>query len=113
MANWVMRRQDAAAQVSFGGLKDRHAVSVQTVTIDGGPRRGMRQGDLRLEYLGQAERPFTALDIEGNGFGVVLRDIPRGDEAKGDRVLEEVRPVLLDLLPICETQLNGHKNSDE
>lgn len=45
-------------QVAYGGLKDRHAVTVQHVTIHRGPRRGLKQTNLELTYLGQASRPF-------------------------------------------------------
>ncbi len=72
---WKLDRR----QVSFGGLKDRHAVTTQSITIRRGPRRDLRQTNLELEYIGQAARPFLPSDIAGNRFAVVLRAIS-GDE---------------------------------
>jgi len=61
--------------VAYGGLKDRHAVTVQHVTIHRGPRRGLKQTNLELTYLGQASRPFGSKDIASNAFTIVLRDV--------------------------------------
>src|SRR6185436_18845814 len=44
-------------RISYGGLKDRHAVTGQIVTIENGPRRGLEQTGFALSYLGQAARP--------------------------------------------------------
>ncbi|MBI4564043.1 MAG: tRNA pseudouridine(13) synthase TruD [Planctomycetes bacterium] len=72
-------------RISFGGLKDRHALTRQFVTIERGPRRDLRQTHLELTYLGQAARPFVPKDIAGNRFTVVLRDVaqPALDRALG------------------------------
>lgn len=61
--------------IAFAGLKDRHALTRQYVTIEEGPRRGMGQTNLELEYLGQAPRHVHASDITGNRFQIVLRDL--------------------------------------
>ncbi|RMG35007.1 MAG: tRNA pseudouridine(13) synthase TruD [Planctomycetota bacterium] len=59
--------------VCHGGLKDRHALTRQYVTIYRGPRRDLRQTNLTLTYLGQTERPFRSADIVSNAFEIVLR----------------------------------------
>ena len=69
-------------RISCGGLKDRHALTRQYVTIAGGPRRDLRQTNLELTYLGQSERPFTPAEISGNRFAVVLRDLSEHDLAE-------------------------------
>jgi tRNA pseudouridine13 synthase len=61
--------------IGFAGLKDRHALTRQYLTIQGGPRRGLSQTNLELEYLGQAPRHVHASDITGNRFQIVLRDL--------------------------------------
>lgn len=63
------------ASISYGGLKDRHAVTRQYVTIHRGPRRALQQEHLQLEYLGQVAGPFAARDIIGNRFEIALRDM--------------------------------------
>lgn len=62
-------------QVSYGGLKDKHARTLQYLTIHRGPRRSISQTSLSLEYLGQTNRAYTSADINGNRFTVVLRDM--------------------------------------
>lgn len=68
---WGIERR----RISYGGLKDRHALTRQHLTILHGPRRGFKQENLELEHLGQAPRPFTAKEIAANRFQVVLRDL--------------------------------------
>jgi tRNA pseudouridine13 synthase len=77
LRRWALARD----QVSYGGLKDRHAVTAQHVTIRRGPRRNLRQTNFELSYLGQCPRPFTSKDIAANAFVVVLRDLSEEDAA--------------------------------
>src|SRR3990172_8100930 len=55
---WKLERGD----MSIGGLKDRHAVTEQFLTIRRGPPRNLTQTNLRLEYLGRTDRPFESRD---------------------------------------------------
>ncbi len=77
-------------QVAYAGLKDRHALTTQFVTIKGGPRRGFQQTNLNLEYVGQAGRPVEARDIAANRFVVVLRDLTGDELAAAHRALEAI-----------------------
>src|SRR5687767_260845 len=70
LAQWNLAR----GQIAYAGMKDRHARTTQIVTIKGGPRHGLRQQSLELEYLGQCGRPIQARDITANRFAVVIRD---------------------------------------
>ena len=76
--------------VSFGGLKDRHAVTVQYVTVKGGPRRGLHEKLLDLEYVGQSSRPFTPQDIAGNRFQIVMRDLTDPEVAQATRAIDRL-----------------------
>src|SRR5436853_6997118 len=60
-------------RVSYGGLKDRHAHTLQYVTILHGPRRGLRHHDIKVDYLGQVAAPFTSNDIRANPFPLTQR----------------------------------------
>ena len=62
-------------QISYGGLKDRHAVTIQYLTILDGPDRGFREGGLDLEPLGRLAHPYGPDQFRGNRFTVVLRDM--------------------------------------
>jgi tRNA pseudouridine13 synthase len=68
---WNLPRQD----VHYGGLKDRHAVTSQLVTIFNGPREPLEQPGFSLEYLGQSSHCMTAGDIVANEFVVTLRSL--------------------------------------
>jgi tRNA pseudouridine13 synthase len=68
---WRLRRE----AVGIGGLKDRHAVTTQFVSIEAGPRRPLVQTSFSLAYLGQTSREFTSKDILANRFEIVLRDL--------------------------------------
>jgi tRNA pseudouridine13 synthase len=61
--------------ISYGGLKDKHAITRQWVTIHRGPRRDFREESLSLTYQGQANRPFGPLDISANRFHIVMRNL--------------------------------------
>ncbi len=65
-------------RVSVGGLKDRHAATLQYFTILQGPRRRLTHTNIEVEYLGQAAAPFTSKDIAANRFHIVLRDVDVG-----------------------------------
>jgi len=77
---WKIHRH----RVSYGGLKDKHAVTSQFVTVLNGPRRNLARKDLELCYLAQAGKPFTPHEISANRFSVVLRDL---SEAALERAL--------------------------
>ena len=79
--HWNLSR----AQISFGGLKDRHARCQQVVSIRGGPERGFDGSTFRVEYLGRARDPITRKSFDENAFEVVIRDlteIPELDDVK-------------------------------
>jgi len=77
-------------RISYGGLKDKHAVALQFVTVQNGPRRGLTQSNFELAYLGQSARPFTPQDICGNRFAIVLRDMSESALAYALAALPEV-----------------------
>jgi len=60
-------------QMTHAGLKDRHAVTRQVITIRNGPRRTFTNDNLSLRYLGQSPRATGPSDISGNRFEIVLR----------------------------------------
>jgi tRNA pseudouridine13 synthase len=76
--------------IAFAGLKDRHALTRQFVTIEGGPRRGLSQTNFELEYLGQAPRHVHASDITGNRFQIVLRDLAAADVVAVQETLKSI-----------------------
>lgn len=87
----VLRRWNLPRQrLSYGGLKDRHAVTEQWVTIKNGPRSDMAQTNLELNYLGQTDRPFDAADVDANQFTLVMRDMTDIEIARAEQALADV-----------------------
>lgn len=74
---WGIERE----RISYGGLKDFHAVTQQQLTIERGPQRDLHQSRFDLNYLGQVARPFQTDDVAGNGFHIVLRDLDQAATA--------------------------------
>lgn len=77
-------------RLSYGGLKDRHARTVQFLTIHHGPRRRLNHERIRVEYLGQVGEPYTSQHIRGNRFELTLRDVAEAEIPLHERTLAEV-----------------------
>ena len=77
-------------QISYGGLKDRHAVTIQYLTILDGPDRGFHEDNLDLEPLGRLSHPYGPNQFRGNRFTVVLRDLSLEKAGAAKVALEEL-----------------------
>src|SRR5439155_13536155 len=62
-------------QISFGGLKDRHARTEQAISIRGGPERKFEGSAFRVEFLGRSRDPITRASFHGNRFEITVRDL--------------------------------------
>lgn len=80
----------ARDRIALGGLKDRHAITSQHVTIRGGPRRHLAQTHFELTYLGQCSRPFGSKDIASNAFEIALRDMSDEEAAAAAQVFYQI-----------------------
>ena len=83
---WNVHRK----RISYGGLKDRHAVTTQFFTIHNGPKKSLQQKSLNVEYLGQIESPFTPAEIDGNRFRLVLRDMSAEDVQRAELAAKQI-----------------------
>lgn len=85
--------------VSYAGLKDKHALTTQTVTVGSlrDPMRAARQaGNLEKEgfaasLIGWASQPASAAWIEANRFIIVIRGLSASDTDVFARTLEGFR----------------------
>ncbi|MCD6531444.1 tRNA pseudouridine(13) synthase TruD [bacterium] len=66
-----LRRRD----ISYAGLKDRHALTTQFISIRGGGLWKIRAKNYELEFIGRAHRPVGQSVLLGNRFRVVVRGI--------------------------------------
>jgi tRNA pseudouridine13 synthase len=72
----------ATDAVRFAGLKDKHATTVQAMSVEGGRPADLREEGLRAELLGYAAEPVTSERLIGNEFSIVVRDLAAA-EAEG------------------------------
>jgi tRNA pseudouridine13 synthase len=79
-----------ARRISFGGLKDRHAQTVQYLTIYRGPQRKLTHPNLQVTYLGQVPEAYESRHIDANRFAVTIRAMTEEQIAIALRSLEEV-----------------------
>ncbi len=87
----VCRRWNLAGnRLSYGGLKDRHAVTTQYLTIVDGPERPLNERSFDLIPLGRIDRPYGPALFKGNRFRVVLRDLDETAVAKASRAVSEL-----------------------
>ena len=77
-------------QIDYGGLKDKHAITVQYLTIFEGPDRGLGESSFDLEPIGRLTHPYGPNGFRGNRFSVVLRDLTAEAVAKARRAIAEL-----------------------
>lgn len=93
----IRRRWNLSGEsIRHGGLKDRHAQTIQYVTILDGPERSLREEHLELEPIGRLTRPYGPGSFTGNRFEIVLRDLSAGAIGKAERAIDRT---LIDGLP--------------
>ena len=66
-------------RLSYAGLKDRHALTTQFLTIAGGPSARLETGEFILEPLGKLSHPYGPQSIRGNRFCLILRDMNKDE----------------------------------
>ena len=76
--------------VRHGGLKDRHATTVQYLTIYKGPERSLHQSNLDLEPVGRVDQPYAPGCFRGNRFTIVLRELSEAEAAVALKAASEI-----------------------
>ncbi len=74
-------------------MKDRHAHTIQYLTIHRGPTRNLSQDGLSLTYLGRVARPYVSEDIRANRFRITLRDLGPDDVNRIESAIPELASV--------------------
>lgn len=78
-------------RLSYGGLKDRHAHTVQYFTIYRGPQRNLTHQEIKVVYLGQVADAYSSKDIRANRFRIVLRDLADTQIDAVEQTVAEIR----------------------
>lgn len=82
-------------RVRYGGLKDRHAETIQYLTIEEGPEKHLKDPLIQLKYLGRLEQPYSPQSFSGNRFGITMRDIKPAEVEQTMQALDAVRHGLI------------------
>ena len=80
-------------RLSYGGLKDRHAHTIQYLTIHNGPERNLEHGGFSVTYLGRLAGPYTSEQIRANGFAITMRSLSAADVERMQAALPEVADI--------------------
>lgn len=75
-------------QISFGGLKDKHAVTSQFFSIKNGPNKNLDLSDVFVKYLGAISGPYDASHLAGNRFKIIIRNIKFEQAEKTDAIVK-------------------------
>ena len=70
-ATWNIPR----SQIGYCGLKDRHAITTQLISINHGPEQSTAAETWHIDFIGKAKSELTAKHLSGNQFTVVIRDL--------------------------------------
>jgi tRNA pseudouridine13 synthase len=80
-------------RLSYGGLKDRHAHTIQYLTIHNGPEKHHDQGGFKVTYLGRLAEAYSSEHIRANGFTITLRSLSPAAVERAEAALPEVADV--------------------
>jgi tRNA pseudouridine13 synthase len=74
--------------VHLAGLKDRQAVTVQYMSVEGGHLVHYEDENLTIAPIGRGREPYTSQHSHGNGFEITVRDLapPEIDAARSEIV---------------------------
>ncbi|WP_297209408.1 MULTISPECIES: tRNA pseudouridine(13) synthase TruD [Thermodesulfovibrio] len=74
------------SRISYGGKKDRHALTEQLITIEKPPKGfHIKEKNYSLKLIGFSKEPMQPRHIEGNHFTITIRSI----STEGEQYLQE------------------------
>lgn len=78
-------------RLSYGGLKDRHAHTIQYFSVYRGPQRNLTHQGVSVAYLGQIGEPYSSQHIGANRFRLTVRDLSPEGAQRATAILDEIR----------------------
>lgn len=80
------------SKISYGGKKDRHALTEQFITIKNPPKGlNIKEKNYSLKLIGFSREPMSPFYIEGNFFSITIRSISKEAEPYLNDPLESIR----------------------
>jgi tRNA pseudouridine13 synthase len=78
------------SKLSYAGLKDKQALAVQFVGVEGCALE-LRQPGLQVTFLGRRRTPISSSDLIANRFRITVRGLTEGDLERLDERVEQLR----------------------
>ncbi|MFN0205271.1 MAG: tRNA pseudouridine(13) synthase TruD [Planctomycetota bacterium] len=85
--NWNIPHRN----IQYAGMKDKHAITIQYITINHGPRENFKTALADLTYLGLTPRAIGPADIAANRFSITLRNFSDDAKPRIDRAIRELQ----------------------
>ena len=80
-------------RLSYGGLKDRHAHTIQYFSVHNGPERDLAHGTFNVRYLGRLPVAYVSDHFRANRFTITMRSLSAGQAERVVQTLPEVAAV--------------------
>ncbi len=80
-------------RLSYGGLKDRHAHTIQYFTIHNGPARNLEHGTFTVTHLGRVAEAYSSEQVRANRFKITMRSLAAADLARAESALPEIAAI--------------------
>jgi tRNA pseudouridine13 synthase len=80
-------------RMSYGGLKDRHAHTIQYLTIHNGPKKNLSHGGFSVTYVGRLAHAYASEHVRANRFAVTLRSLSPDDATQAEGSLPEIAEI--------------------
>lgn len=77
-------------QIGYAGLKDRHAVTVQYISIENGPQTNIKGKNYNAIFLHTSQEPISRKLLIGNIFRITIRDITQKEIDKLLKTVEQI-----------------------
>src|SRR5262245_26811093 len=77
-------------RMSYGGLKDRHAHTIQYLTIHNGPEKNLSHGSFTVTYIGRLTHSYISEHVCANRFHVTMRSLSPDDVFRAEGAVLEV-----------------------
>src|SRR5262245_47456001 len=77
-------------RMSYAGLKDRHAHTIQYLRIHNGPEKNLSHSGFTVTYIGRLSHAYKSEHVRTNRFQVTIRSLSLEDANRAEEALPEV-----------------------
>lgn len=93
LGRWMSR---PVRDFSFAGMKDRHGITVQYLSLKGAGPRQVSTDSVSAIRIGYLDHALNRACLEGNSFEIVVRNL---DQSAVDKIRQSLRPASIQGIP--------------